>query len=539
MEVILAGYSVEKDVLDMIKKDLSLVKKELGINDLVSKKMINDLVDRLLDIDFTPETISAAYARISRDPRPVNELRAAARKEVDEARRSNQNIVFGMGHHSVAEHVKLNFDILGLSRLAVETLEHHRLCAYTEKSQRYITLDGDFIVPEEYSDKEKGDFNKLVETQNRFYFEILPKLVKFQMETNPLLAKIAREKTNRRLSDKNNKEKNTLEGWAKEDARYALSLATQAQLAFSPNARNLELILRRFKYHQLAEVRELGEKLYQQAKTIIPSLIIMADAEEFAKTQKTTLDDVFFREGGKDIKDATEKLLKSHASKIPAREEVIFTDANDLDKKIISSLIARNSKLDYFMAERIYDILSENERTAYIKDCLKNLGKFDSLPREFEKGELSYHLIISSSCFAQLKRHRMATLLENSYDPDLGITVPPSIKEIGMEEALKGVTDASAELYEMIKRNHPDSFGNQNIADYCLTNAHRRSVEMKMNLRELYHFSRMREDGHAQWDIRNIAHQMCRQARETFPITTMFLGGKDKFDQVKEGAYQK
>ena len=36
---------------------------------------------------FTPETLSAAYARISRNPAPVNELRAAARKEVEKARR--------------------------------------------------------------------------------------------------------------------------------------------------------------------------------------------------------------------------------------------------------------------------------------------------------------------------------------------------------------------------------------------------------------------------------------------------------------------
>ena len=40
----------------------------------------------------------------------------------------------------------LVFDILGCSRLAIEALEWHRLCSYTEKSQRYITLDGDFVV---------------------------------------------------------------------------------------------------------------------------------------------------------------------------------------------------------------------------------------------------------------------------------------------------------------------------------------------------------------------------------------------------------
>ena len=72
---------------------------------------------------FSPETLAAAYARISRSPEEVPALRAAAREEVERARSSNRTIVFGLGHHSVAEHAVLNFDLLGCSRLAIEALE--------------------------------------------------------------------------------------------------------------------------------------------------------------------------------------------------------------------------------------------------------------------------------------------------------------------------------------------------------------------------------------------------------------------------------
>ena len=71
----------------------------------------------------TPEVISAAYARISRDPRSVAALRQDARGAVEKARRSNERIVFGLGHASVAEHAVVNLDLTGLSRLAVEELE--------------------------------------------------------------------------------------------------------------------------------------------------------------------------------------------------------------------------------------------------------------------------------------------------------------------------------------------------------------------------------------------------------------------------------
>ena len=65
----------------------------------------------------TPETLSAAYARISRSEDPVDVIRDKARRGVAKARRSNQNII-GMGHHSVAEHAVFNFDVIGISRLA-------------------------------------------------------------------------------------------------------------------------------------------------------------------------------------------------------------------------------------------------------------------------------------------------------------------------------------------------------------------------------------------------------------------------------------
>ena len=98
---------------------------------------------------FTPETLSAAYARISRSPLPIDQLRKKACQDVEKARKSNQKIIFEMGHHSVAEHAVFNFDIMGVSRLALEEIERFRLASYTEKSQRYVTLEGDLVLPRE------------------------------------------------------------------------------------------------------------------------------------------------------------------------------------------------------------------------------------------------------------------------------------------------------------------------------------------------------------------------------------------------------
>ena len=124
MKVFLAGYNVDTSILDDMQQE--------------SGKRS----------DLTPEVLSAAYARISRDPRPINEIRKSAREEVEKSRRSNATIIFKMGHHSVAEHAVFNLDIIGISRYVMEELEKFRLSSYTEKSQRYITLENDFVVSE-------------------------------------------------------------------------------------------------------------------------------------------------------------------------------------------------------------------------------------------------------------------------------------------------------------------------------------------------------------------------------------------------------
>ena len=69
------------------------------------------------DVEFggtTPVTLSASYARISRDPRPIRQLREEACREVGKARDSNRRIVFDYGHGSVAEHAVFNFDVLDI-----------------------------------------------------------------------------------------------------------------------------------------------------------------------------------------------------------------------------------------------------------------------------------------------------------------------------------------------------------------------------------------------------------------------------------------
>ncbi|OPY14202.1 MAG: FAD-dependent thymidylate synthase [Syntrophus sp. PtaB.Bin001] len=489
MKIILAGYNLDYDTI----RKLQAARPELQ--------------------NLTPETLSAAYARISRDPRPVNELRAVAREEVEKARQSNRAIVFGLGHSSVAEHAVFNIDVLGVSRLLVEEIERFRLCSYTEKSQRYILLADDAVIPEEV--REAGlekPFRETIGEQNALYHKLYEGLLPHVLEKNPEMANLPANRS-------------TLEGWAKEDARYIVSLATEAQLGMTLNARNLELLLRRLAAHPLQESRAFSRQLYERTFEIAPSLIRYAEPTPFDRDTRSAL------------RRAGEALLTRHSGIVEKESDDdgkglqqgdvrLIDAAADADDRILAALLHTSSTLSLDRCRTLVQKMDAAEKTALIKEAFRFLSQHDSVLREFEYADLTFELIISASCYAQLKRHRMATLTVQDYDPDLGVTVPSAIVETGMEPSFLEAIAKTEAVYRQIARSAPRA------AAYILTNAHRRRAILKVNARELYHMAHLRADAHAQWDIRRITDDMLTLARQAMPLTFLLATGKDGFAEA-------
>lgn len=497
MDVILAGHNIDHDII-------------LEFQRLQPERQ-----------DLTPETIAAAYARISRNPKPVNELRVIARGEVEKSRASNRNIVFEMGHSSIAEHAVFNLDVLRVSRLLVEEIERFRLASYTEKSQRYVLLTDDFIIPQEVREAGLEDaFVATVRRQNLFYLALYEKLRPYVLNRNP---ELAANPANRSL----------LEGWAKEDARYCLSLATETQLGMTVNARNIELMVRRLAASPLAEAHEYSRRLYDAVKGVAPSLV--------RYTEPTLYD----RETREAIRSQAGEIISKMATRLPggaqgkgivlpglvdagkADDLVRLSDATPAaDDKIAAALLHGASHLPLAECLNIATGMNIEEKKGLIRTALRRMKAYDAAPREFEQVGLTFELVISATCFAQVKRHRMATITIQDYDPALGVTIPPSITAVGMEAPFREICARTEETWEQIRRSAPAA------AAYILTNAHRRRVMIRVSARELYHLARVRADGHAQWDIREMAARMVTQGREVMPITLMLAAGKDGFDAL-------
>ncbi|MCD4706212.1 MAG: FAD-dependent thymidylate synthase [Candidatus Sabulitectum sp.] len=393
----------------------------------------------------TPETISAAYARISRDPAPITELRKQASSEVEEARKSNRTIVYKYGHGSIAEHAVFNFDILGISRLAAEAVQSFRLTSFTEKSQRYIRIGEDWVLP-----AGMNQHSSVISDLFSCYGELLSALLESGLSKTE----------------------------AREDARYILPLAATTQMGMTVNARELEHMIRRMKAHPLDEVKSLADALYQAVLPVAPSLMLFIESTEM------------------------DSIAHLQPPPVPGNNPVELLGC-DSDRRIADWLTELYGEPSF---ERVYNYL----------------GIHDTLPRFWELFRSDFRITLSATAYAQLKRHRMSTQLVSAYDPALGVTIPPSIEKAGLADLFRReCSKASSAALELNR-----------VGEYLLTNAHRRQVRLCINGREFNHFCRLRDDAHAQWDIRRIAAEMISIVREKAPLTVKMTCGKSRWEEV-------
>ncbi|MCE2452532.1 MAG: FAD-dependent thymidylate synthase [Nitrospinae bacterium] len=513
MRIVLAGHNVDVDVLRQMKKEIiepaargweesrldAMSEAELRAQAAELQRRSADFLER---DNLTPEPISASYARISRDPRPIDELRAIAREEVEKARKSNQTIIFGYGHSSVAEHASFNIDVIGVSRYAVEEIQKFRLLAYTEKSQRYILLEDDFVIPEEIEKAGlKNLFVRTIKAQNACYHVLYEKLRPWVFDQNPELA----------AKKRNHK---TLEGWAKEDARYIVSFATESQIGMTLSARSLEHVICRCASHPLAEIREYARRLYECVGGVAPSLVKYTDPTEYNTHTRAAL-----REAASDILGRVDEETEP-VPPIAEEKDVSLIDVTpDADALIAAALLHSSSGKTMPHCKAAAREMSESERARFIAST-------DAVLREFENVRCVFEVTLSAACFGQLKRHRMSTLNTQPYDITLGVTVPSAIPEAGAAHEFQAAVDETNAAYEKIAEQTPLA------APYVLTNAHKRRVLFSSNARELYHVSRLREDPHAQWDIRDKSTQMIRLAKKVMPATMQLAVGKHLFEET-------
>ena len=133
---------------------------------------------------------------------------------------------------------------------------------------------------------------------------------------------------------------------------------------------------------------------------------------------------------------------------------------------------------------------------------------------------------VSRTLLAQITRHRIASFSVQSQryvsmGAGFDYVVPPSIEALGEEAAAEFARqmETMGTWYEAWQERLGNAGERSNEdARFVLPNACATRMLLTMNARELLHFFELRCCSRAQWEIRALADEMLRQAKEVAPL---------------------
>ena len=199
-------------------------------------------------------------------------------------------------------------------------------------------------------------------------------------------------------------------------------------------------------------------------------------------------------------------------------------------------LIAAAAKLCY-AADTGSILQQEHARAAGFVEKLRTLGHLSPV----EHASFTFYLEgVSRALTHQLVRHRVASYSQRSQryvaHDRFDYVVPPALAGKTVQTP-DGPVDAVAYFRETMDlaadryRALNEALGNTGEASnqdarYVLPNACETKIFVTMNARELLHFFEERLCARAQWEIRGVADQMLRLAREACPAVFAGAGPK-------------
>jgi len=442
---------------------------------------------------FSPEVIAVAFAKASRSPDPLD-ITAEALTETASAR-FHEKWVIGYGHASVAEHAVLHIAVEGVSRLATEVLESGRLASYTEKSTRYQRLSADeCVIPPEL------ETQPLLLAVYRHALEHLFAVYEQCMET--VRTEIARRDPPSEGETSRQWEARHRSQYA-DVCRFLLPAAAQANLGITINARVLAHLLRKTLSHPLAEVRAIGESIHRVAASEVPTLLRYVTPVDgwqrgaAALRQRTAA----FRGGGTYAEDWC------HLISWDARGEA----------RVLATWLYQYGDRPYVDYLNYARGLSAAEKRALAEEVLGVLAERDVPPRALELATYTFDLTMDQGAYYEFKRHRMMSQIPQPLTARLGYAVPRMVTEVGLEADYRRALEMARQAYEQL------AAWNADVAAYIVPNAFNRRVVAVLNLREAFHFLRLRTAPQAHFSIRRVAWRMAEEIVAVTPTLAPFL----------------
>ncbi len=461
--------------------------------------------------NLPPEVVSVLFAYVSRSPASFrdNLLKLLKGGELlpkgsfsettdyfdaasDKAAEFHEKWVVGFGHNSVAEHACVPVGIENVSILASKVIEDSRLVAFTEKSTRYQWFDRTkYLKPAKIMESEFGaEYEEVMNSLFDFYAEHTEAMLEFMRKKYPKPEKMADGFYN-----------SITKARACDVLRYALPSSTLTNIGMTINARALEHLIAKMLSHPLEEMNSIASDLKEECGKVLPALLKAAKKNDYIFETETRM--LSFAE--------------SFATKTGNGKPVnlVLSDENP-EAKLVASIFYRYGRNSFERCLEKAKKMSVKEMEKVLDKFCEGIGNEQPL-REFEHAYFTFDILVDYGAFRDIQRHRMCTQTNQLLTTDHGFSIPEAMKEFGIEKDFVEKMGKAKELFDRMRKEMP--FG----AQYCVPLAFKKRVLFTWNLRELWHFIKLRSGPAGHESYRKIARQCYEELKEKHPLLVKYL----------------
>ncbi|MBI5867133.1 MAG: FAD-dependent thymidylate synthase [candidate division Zixibacteria bacterium] len=441
--------------------------------------------------DLPPEVVAVAFAKTSRSPEPFDQI--AAELTATASAKFHEKWVVGYGHASVAEHAVLSLAVENVSILAAKAIEDNRLASYTEKSTRYQVYDPNHVYrPASFASSPQ---------LNQLYESLITTLLSNYQTWHRRAVDWLRTTAPKNENETDRAWETRLRAKACDSIRYLLPTATLTNLGWTVNARALAAAIRKLSGSDIAEFRDIAAELKATALNEVPTLLKYSDPDysrvESAKALAGKLASLELQHQEEHNDQTSETRLLS-------------CDADGLHR-LCCGVAYANQPSGWSALDKSLNNWSTDDMMALLRASLTGLGTYDPLPRTFECLNYLFEVTVDFGAWRDIQRHRIGTQIAQDLSPDLGYAVPQLITEMGLKGEFEDMVGASASVCKSLRESYPAE------ASYALMLAFRKRTLFNWNLREIFHFVRLRGTAKGHDAYRKVAFDLWREVLEKQP----------------------
>lgn len=470
-------------------------RSNLGLRSLLLKEFISD----------TEQTGFNDIVGASEHPTTDEQLTA-----IRKAQNFYDRILDGYGDDSIGELGGAHIAIENVSMLAAKSLEDCRIGGSPlEKSTRYIYFDqkvnGEYLFYREpilltsaYRDLYIDTCNMLFETYSRL-IPPLTEILEKKFPQDPSSSKVAYSAA--------------LRAKVLDCLRGLLPAGTLTNMGVFGNGRFYEQLIHKLHCENLAEMQDVGKKMYDELYKVVPSFIRRSDI-----THKTHQNFAQFFESMK----AELQVLGQKANQYPERTSEIGVSLIDYDKdaeiNVAATLLFTNSNHSLQDLKEYCRSLPEEELQRILEAaCSNRETRRHKSPRALEQTFFTYEIVADFGVYRDLHRHRMLTQERQLLSCDYGFYIPKEISGTPLEADYCEAMQKAKAAFDQIRSELPEE------AQYIVPMAYNVRWYFKVNLRALQWMCELRSSPAGHPNYRQVAQSMAKQACSVYPNFERFF----------------